>query len=60
VNGCPQRLRYLVLRQGSAEQSLETMVDCHLRLTRAAGPEMLGYLVGLRGCELPIEVQIKL
>jgi hypothetical protein len=60
VNGWPQPLRDLVLRQGSAEQSLEALVDCHLRLTRVADVEMLGHLVGLRGCELPIEVEIKL
>jgi hypothetical protein len=36
------------------------MVDCHLRLTCVAGAEMLGHLVGLWECELPIEVEIKL
>jgi hypothetical protein len=60
VNGWPQPLRDLVLRQGSAEQSLEALVDCYLRLTRVASVEMLGHLVGLRGCELPIEVEIQL
>jgi hypothetical protein len=35
-------------------------VDCQLRLTRVAGAEMLGHLVGLWGCELSIEVEIKL
>jgi hypothetical protein len=60
VNGWPQPLRDLILRQGCAEQPLETMVYCHLRLTRVAGAEMLGHLVGLRGCELPVEVEIQL
>jgi hypothetical protein len=60
VNGWPQPLRDLVLRQGSAEQPLETIVDCHLRLTRVAGAEMLGHLVGLWRCEFPVEVEIKL
>jgi hypothetical protein len=36
------------------------MVDCPFRLTYAAGPEMLGHLVGLRGGKFPIEVEIKL
>jgi hypothetical protein len=44
-----QPLRHVVLRQGGAEQPLETTVGCHLRLTRVAGPEMLSHLVGLRG-----------
>jgi hypothetical protein len=60
VNGSPQPLRYFVLRQGGAEQHLETTVGCHLRLTRVAGPEMLRHLVGLRGCEFPIEIEIEL
>jgi hypothetical protein len=60
VNGGPQPLRHLVLRQGGAEQPLETTVGGHLRLTRVAGPEMLRHLVGLRGCELPIEIEIDL
>jgi hypothetical protein len=60
VHGRPQPLRDLVLRQGRAQQSLETTVGCHLRLTCGAGPEMLGRLVGLRGCEFPIEIEIKL
>jgi len=60
ANGRPQPLRHFVLRQGGAEQPLETTVSCHLRLTRVAGPEMLGHLVGLRGCEFPIEIEIEL
>jgi hypothetical protein len=60
VHGRPQPLRHLVLRQGGAEQPLETTVGGHLRLTRVAGLEMLGHLVGLRRCEFPIEIAIEL
>src|SRR3989442_4777177 len=60
VNGRPQLLRDLVLRQGGAEQSLEATVGCLLRLARGAGPEMLGHLVGLRWGELSIEIEIEL
>jgi hypothetical protein len=60
VHGGPQSLRHLVFRQGGAEQPLETTVGCHLRLTRVAGLEMLGHLVGLQRCEFPIEIAIEL
>jgi len=60
VHGGPQPLGHLVLRQSGAEQSLKTTVSCHFLLARGAGPEMLGHLVGLRGCEFPIEIEIEL
>jgi hypothetical protein len=60
MNGRPQPLRYFVLRQGGAEQPLETTVGCHLRLTRVAGLEMLRHLVSLWGCELSIEIEMEL
>jgi hypothetical protein len=60
VNDGPQPLRHFVLRQGGAEQPLETPVGGHLRLTRVAGLEMLGHLVGLRGGEFPIEIKREL
>jgi hypothetical protein len=60
VNGGPQPPGYFVLRQGGAEQPLETPMDGHLRLGGVASLEMLSYLVGLRRGELPIEIKIEL